>query len=153
MKSRLGKIYAGFGFGPIQSALFLYEAYQTGNFSRFAVVDIDEKLIETVRKNSGCYTVNIAHPDRIDRATVEGVELFNSREPKEAQTFVEAVAAADEMCTALPSVNIYAAGGETSVANLLARGLNARIGTPYENLPTIVYTAENHNRAAEILGE
>lgn len=153
MKSRRDKIYTGFGFGPIQSALFLYEAYQTGNFSRFAVVDVDEKLIEAVRRNGGRYTVNIARPDRIDRAMVEGVELFNSQIPKEAEQFVEAVAASDEMCTALPSVNIYTAGGETSVVNLLARGLNRRIGTPKENLPTIVYTAENHNRAAEILGE
>ena len=153
MKSRQDKIYAGFGFGPIQSALFLYEAYQTGNFSRFVVVDVDEKLIEAVRKNGGRYTVNIARPDRIDRAMVEGIELFNSQIPKEAQAFVEAVAASDEMCTALPSVNIYAAGGDASVVNLLARGLNARIGTPYESLPTIVYTAENNNQAAEILEE
>jgi mannitol-1-phosphate 5-dehydrogenase len=84
---------------------------------------------------------------------VEGVELFNSRNPKEAEQFVEAVAASDEMCTALPSVNIYTAGGDTSVVNLLARGLNARLGSSRESLPTIVYTAENHNRAAEILGE
>ena len=153
MKSRRDKLYTGFGFGPIQSALFLYEAYQTGNFSRFAVVDVDEKLIEAVRRNGGRYTVNIARPDRIDRATVEGVELYNSQIPKEAEQFVEAVAASDEMCTALPSVNIYAAGGETSVVILLARGLKRRIGTPNESLPTIVYTAENHNRAAEILGE
>jgi mannitol-1-phosphate/altronate dehydrogenase len=153
MKSSQDKIYAGFGFGPIQSALFLYEAYQTGNFSRFAVVDVDEELIEAVRRNGGRYTVNIARPDRIDRAKVEGVELFNSRDPKEAEQFVEAVAASNEMCTALPSVTIYAAGGETSVVNLLVRGLNRRVGTRIESLPTIVYTAENNNRAAEILGE
>ena len=84
MKSRPGKIYAGFGFGPIQSALFLYEAYRTGNFSRFAVVDIDDKLIQAVRQNRGRYEVNIARPDRIDRATVEGVELFDSRIAAEA---------------------------------------------------------------------
>jgi mannitol-1-phosphate/altronate dehydrogenase len=153
MKSRQDKIYAGFGFGPIQSALFLYEAYQTGNFSRFAVLDIDEKLIEAVRGNGGCYTVNIARPDRIDRATVKGVELFNSQNKKEADQFVESAAASDEMCTALPSVNIYTAGGDTSVVSLLARGLNSRSGTANENLQTIVYTAENNNRAAEILEE
>lgn len=153
MKSSQEKIYAGFGFGPIQSALFLYEAYQTGAFSRFAVVDIDEKLIEAVRENGGRYTVNIARPDRIDIATVEGVELYNSQNPNEAERFVESVAASDEMCTALPNVSIYAAGGDTSVVSLLARGLNQRIGTRDESLQTIVYTAENHNRAAEILGE
>jgi mannitol-1-phosphate/altronate dehydrogenase len=153
MKSGAGKIYTGFGFGPIQSALFLYEAYRTGNFGRFAVVDIDEQLIAAVRENGGRYTVNIARADRIDRATVEGVELFNSTVAEEAESFVEAVAASDELCTALPSVNIYAAGGEASVVNLLARGLGARGGTIRETLPTIIYTAENNNRAAEILGD
>jgi len=59
MKSGRGKIYAGFGFGPIQSALFLYEAYRTGNFSRFAVVDIDERLIRALRRNGGRYCLNM----------------------------------------------------------------------------------------------
>jgi mannitol-1-phosphate/altronate dehydrogenase len=153
MKSERGKTYAGFGFGPIQSALFLYEAYRTGNFSRFAVVDIDEGLIEAVRENGGRYIVNIARQERIDKATVEGVELFNSTVAGEAEQFVEAVAASDELCMALPSVSVYTAGGETSVVNLLARGLYARSCTPGEKLPTIVYTAENNNRAAEILSE
>ena len=49
MKSRRDKLYTGFGFGPIQSALFLYEAYQTGNFSRFAVVDVDGSSFTTHR--------------------------------------------------------------------------------------------------------
>jgi mannitol-1-phosphate/altronate dehydrogenase len=153
MKSGRRKTYAGFGFGPIQSALFLYEAYRSGNFSRFAVVDIDERLIGAVRRNGGRYTVNIARQRRIDRATVEGVELFNSTVAEEAESFVKAVAASDELCTALPSVDIYSVGGKTSVVNLLVRGLGARKGTAAETLPTIVYTAENNNRAAEILSE
>ena len=151
MKSGRGKVYAGFGFGPIQSALFLYEAYRTGTFNRFAVVDVDEQLIAAVRRNGGRYTVNIARRSRIDRATVEGVELFNSRVPEQADSFLDAVAASEELCTALPSVSVYAAGGNSSVANLLARGLAARSGTAQESLPTIVYTAENNNRAAQIL--
>jgi mannitol-1-phosphate 5-dehydrogenase len=152
MKSGPGKVYAGLGFGPIQSALFLYEAYKTGNFSRFAVADIDERLIRAVRGNRGRYTVNIARRRRIDRATVEGVELFDVTVPAEAESFVEAVAASEELCTALPSVSAYTASAEASPVNLLARGLRARSGTSTEMLPTIVYTAENNNRAAEILG-
>jgi mannitol-1-phosphate 5-dehydrogenase len=152
MKSGPGKVYAGLGFGPIQSALFLYEAYKTGNFSRFAVADIDERLIRAVRGNRGRYTLNIARRRRIDRATVEGVELFDVTVPAEAESFVEAVAASEELCTALPSVSAYTAGAEASPVNLLARGLRARSGTSTEMLPTIVYTAENNNRAAEILG-
>ena len=154
MKSGRKKTYAGFGFGPIQSALFLYEAYRCGNFGRFAVVDIDERLIAAVRRNGGRYTVNIAGQRRIDRATVEGVELFNSTVAEEAERFVEAVAASDELCTALPSVSVYAAGAQASVAGLLARGLAARDRTAaQESPPTVVYTAENNNRAAEILSE
>jgi mannitol-1-phosphate/altronate dehydrogenase len=91
--------------------------------------------------------VNIARPDRIDRFTVEGVELCNPREPEGRRKIVAAVAASNELCTALPSVAVYPAGGESSVADLLAEGLAARSGA----LPTIVYTAENHNHAAEIL--
>lgn len=153
MKSGKGRIYAGFGFGPIQSALFLYEAYQAGNFGRFAVADIDGQLIDAVRRNGGRYTVNIARRSRIDRATVEGVELFNTRVPQEAESFLDALAASEELCTALPSVSVYSAGGQSSMVNLLARGLAARSGTDRESLHTIVYTAENNNRAAQILGE
>jgi len=145
------KTFAGFGFGPIQSALFLYEASRSGNFSRFAVVDVDRELIAAVRGNGGRYTVNIARPDRIDQAVVEGVELFDSRDAAEARAFVRVVAVADEMCTALPSVSVYTAGGESSVAGLLASGLASRAGTARESLPTVVYTAENNNHAAEIL--
>jgi mannitol-1-phosphate/altronate dehydrogenase len=143
--------FAGFGFGPIQNALFLYEAARSGNFSRFAVVDVDRELIEAVRRNGGRYTLNIARVDRIDRDTVEGVELFDSRDPAEAQAFAEAVSEADELCTALPSVSVYTAGDEHSAAGLLAAGFSARLGTERENLPSVIYTAENNNHAAEIL--
>lgn len=143
------KRFVGFGFGPIQSALFLYEAFRSGNFSGYTVVEIDRELVAAGRENGGRYTVNIARPDRIDRFTVEGVQLCNPQEPEGRRRIVAAVAAADEMCTALPSVNIYPSGGLTSVVSLIAEGLSARS----EPLPTIIYTAENHNRAAEILEE
>jgi mannitol-1-phosphate 5-dehydrogenase len=142
-----GKSFAGFGFGPIQSALFLYEAYRSGNFTTFTVADIDQDLVEAVRANCGRYTVNVARPDRIDRFTVEGVGLCNPQEPEGRRTIVEAVAGSDELCTALPSVAAYPAGGSASVASLLAEGLAAR----ERALPTIIYTAENHNHAAEML--
>ncbi len=142
-----GKTFVGFGFGPIQSALFLYEARLSGNFDRYVVVDIDRELVEAVRAGGGSYTVNIARPDRVDRFTVEGVEIYDPREAGEASRILQAVAGSDELCTALPSVRIYGAGGRASVASLLAGGLAAR----RRSFPTIVYTAENNNRAAEIL--
>ncbi len=144
------KTFVGFGFGPIQSALFLYEAYRAGGFARFVVADVDRVLVRALRSSGGRYTVNIARRDGVDRAVVEGVELLDPGEACDRERIVQAVAAADEMCTALPSVAAYApcaAGGECSPSRLLARGLSRR-ETP---LPTILYTAENHNHAAEIL--
>ncbi len=154
MAGRRDKRFVGFGFGPIQSALFLYEAYRSGNFVSFTVADVDRELVEAVRAAGGRYTVNIARPERIDRFTVEGVQLYDSRTPEGRQAIVQAVAGADELATALPSVAVYAAGGDSSVADLLAEGLAVRraasrgTGDP---APAIVYAAENHNRAAEIL--
>jgi len=148
------KSFVGFGFGPIQSALFLYEAYRSGNFSSFSVADVDGELVRAVRAGGGRYTVNVARPDGIDRFTVEGVELHDSRTPEGRRAVVEAVAASDELATALPSVAVYTAGGQSSVADLLAAGLAARREAgrlPPGGLPTVVYTAENNNHAAEIL--
>jgi len=153
MAGQRGKRFVGFGFGPIQSALFLYEAYRSGNFASFSVADVDRELVEAVRAGGGRYTVNIARSDRIDRFTVEGVELHDSRDPEGRRAILAAAAASDELCTALPSVAVYTAGGEASVASLLAAGLAARRRAGGEPLPTIVYTAENHNHAAEILEE
>jgi len=153
MAGERGKRFVGFGFGPIQSALFLYEAYRSGNFASFSVADVDRELVEAVRAGGGRYTVNIARSDRIDRFTVEGVELHDSRDPEGRRAIVAAVTEADELCTALPSVAVYTAGGQASVASLLAAGLAARRRAGGEPLPTVVYTAENHNHAAEILEE
>ena len=146
-----GKRFVGFGFGPIQSALFLYEACRSGHFTGYTVADVDGELVEAVRAGGGRYTVNIARPDRIDRFTVEGVELHDSRTAEGRRAIVAAVAESDELCTALPSVGIYTAGGEASVVSLLAAGLEARRQAGGAPLPTIVYTAENHNHAAEVL--
>ncbi len=154
MAGRRDKRFAGFGFGPIQSALFLYEAYRSGNFVSFAVADVDHELVQAVRAAGGRYTVNIARPDRIDRFTVEGAQLHDSRDAEGRRAMVQAVAEADELATALPSVAIYTAGGESSVVELVAAGLAARrsagrgAGGPAQ---AILYTAENHNHAAEIL--
>ena len=41
-------VFVGFGFGPIQSGLFLNEAFQSGNFSRLVVAEIDQNLVDAV---------------------------------------------------------------------------------------------------------
>ena len=143
------KTFVGFGFGPIQSALFLYEAFRSGHFSRFVIAEVDARIVEAVRSANGCYTINIALPDRIEQATISGVELLNPAVPADRQQVLQAIAQSDELATSLPSVAFYDTGGHTSVARTLAEGLALR-HSPH---PTIIYTAENHNHAAELLHE
>jgi mannitol-1-phosphate 5-dehydrogenase len=144
-----GKTFVGFGFGPIQSALFLYEAYCSGNFARYVIAEVDAALVDAVRAAGGRYAINIAHPDRIEQVAVEGVRLCQPGEESDRQELVQAIAAADEMATALPSVRFYDTGDAASVARLLADGLQRREASK----PAIIYAAENHNHAAEILTE
>ncbi|MBM3790921.1 MAG: hypothetical protein FJW35_11320, partial [Acidobacteria bacterium] len=61
-----GKTFVGFGFGPIQSALFLYEAYRSGNFERYVIAEIEAVLVSAVRAAGGRYAINIAHPEGIE---------------------------------------------------------------------------------------
>lgn len=145
---RGGKTFVGFGFGPIQSALFLYEAYRSGNFDRYVVAEVDETLVRDVQAD-GRYAINIAHPDGIEQVVVEGVRLCRPSDPSDREELVEAIAHADEMATALPSVRFYDTGDAASPAQLLADGLARRDASR----TAIVYAAENNNHAAEILGE
>lgn len=147
MSTNNKKTFVGFGFGPIQSALFLYEAYRSGNFSRFVVSEIDQALVDAVRANDGRYAINVARKDRIDQFTLEGIELYNPRHDDDREKIIAAVAESDEMATALPSIKIYSAGGETGVVGLLAAGLAGSESVR----PKIIYAAENHNHAAEVL--
>jgi mannitol-1-phosphate 5-dehydrogenase len=144
----MNKTFAGFGFGPIQSGLFCYEAKVSGHFERFVVAEIDDRIVRSVRQAGGRYTVNIARPDRIDPFVVEGVELLNPAAAEDRQALLAAIAEADEIATCLPSVRFYDAG-DASVARLLAEGLAART----EPIPTVIYASENHNHAAELLHE
>lgn len=147
--ARRRKTFVGFGFGPIQSGLFLYEAYCSGNFERYVIAEIDATLVAAVRAASGRYAINIAHPDRIEKVAVAGVRICNPAAPSDRMELLEAIAAADEMATALPSVRFYDTGDAASVVQLLADGLQQR----KQAKPAILYAAENHNRAAEILFE
>ena len=137
------KRFVGIGFGPIQSALFLLEAFRSGNFGRFVVVEVDPAVVAAVRAAGGRYTVNVAHTDRIEKVTVEGVELLNPTDPADRAAAVAAIAEADELATALPSVAFY----ERGVSALIAEGLERRT----KPAPLLIYTAENHNHAAEHL--
>jgi mannitol-1-phosphate 5-dehydrogenase len=143
------KTFVGFGFGPIQSALFLYEAFRSGRFSRFVIAEVDAGIVQAVRSAGGRYTLNLACPDRIEQDTVAGVELYHPGVAEDRQRILAAIAESDELATSLPSVSYFDDGGPASVARLLAEGLSRRT----RSHPTIVYTAENHNHAAELLQE
>ncbi len=139
-------IFTGFGFGPIQSALFAKEAFQSGNFERIVVAEVDAALVAALKANRGNYCINVARPDGIETVEIEGVELLNPSDPVDRAALLEALKSSTEIVTSLPSVDFFETGGDNSVASLIAQAL-AESCAP----ATIVYTAENNNHAAEIL--
>lgn len=142
--------FVGFGFGPIQAGLFLTEAFQSGAFDRLVVAEVVPAVVAAVSAAGG-FTVNIGHADHISALRVAPVEIYNPAVPADRAALVAAVAEASELATALPSVATYATGGAASVSAILADGLlrKLELGGP----PAVIYTAENHTRAAELLAE
>jgi mannitol-1-phosphate 5-dehydrogenase len=143
------RTYVGFGFGAIQAGLFLYEAFESGNFRRLVVAEVLPDVVAAVRGESGYYRLNIAHADSVAQAAIGPVEIEDPAHAADRARLVEAIAAAEEIGTAVPSVNFYVSAGEGSLHRLLAEGLRrkARAGGPR----AVIYAAENHNHAAEIL--
>jgi mannitol-1-phosphate 5-dehydrogenase len=138
--------FVGFGFGPIQGGLFAKEAFQSGNFTRIVVAEVDPELVNAVRANKGTYYVNVAKSDRIKVIKVNNVVLLNPNVPDDKQTLLKVLPESTEIATCLPSVEFYESGEDNSVVSLMAEGLkNSKAKA------TIIYTAENNNHAAEIL--
>jgi len=140
--------FVGFGFGPIQGGLFVKEAFQSGNFTRIVVAEIDQQLVDAVRANNGSYYVNVAKADGIEALKIDHIELLNPDVPRDNQILRQVLTESTEIATCLPSVDFYDSGETSSVASLIANGLKNSKATA-----TIIYTAENNNRAAEILQE
>ncbi len=138
------KTFVGFGFGPIQTGLMLYEAVASGAFDGYTVAEVDSRLVRAVRANGDAVSINVAHRDRVETVRLEGMRLRDPADPSDRKALVEAVRRADELATAIPSVSFYASGGDASIAALIAEGA----GPEKER---VVYTAENNNFAAEIL--
>jgi mannitol-1-phosphate/altronate dehydrogenase len=139
-------VFTGFGFGPIQSGLFAKEAFQSGNFTRIVVAEIDADLVGAVRANKGSYYVNVAKTDGIEPLRIDNVELLNPNVTADRQSLLDVLSQSTEIVTCLPSVSFYESGEANSVVSLIAEGLkNSSAGA------TIIYTAENNNHAAEIL--
>jgi mannitol-1-phosphate 5-dehydrogenase len=143
------RTFVGFGLGPIQAGLFLHEAFRSGAFGRLVVAEVMPDIVAAVRAAGGRFSVNIAHSDHIEIAQVEHLEIEDPCSESGQRRMVEAVAEADEIATAVPSVQSYTSPGPGSICRLLAHGLcrKAAMAGPR----AIVYAAENHNHAAEIL--
>lgn len=105
------RTFVGFGFGPIQAGLFLYEAFRSGAFRRLVVGEVLPDVVAAVRDAGGFYSLNIAHSDRVEVAKVGPVEIENPASGSDLRSLVEAVAEAEEIATAVPSVQHYVASG------------------------------------------
>ena len=143
--------FVGFGFGAIQSGLFLYEAYRADPGRKLYVAEVVPEVVSAVRAAGGVCTVNIAQSDRIENARIEGITIGNPHEVDDRQRLIDAIAEASEISTAVPSVAFYSSENPGSLDRILAQGLIRKVETG--GPPAIVYTAENHNHAAEILEE
>ena len=139
--------FVGFGFGPIQAGLMLFEAHQSGNFARFVVAEVDQALVDAVHGSGDTVTINIAGETGIRRVHVPEVRLLNPRVGADRKEIVAAIRSATELATAIPSVELYGAGGDASVAALLAEGATSERAR-------VLYAAENNNYAASrLMGE
>ncbi|HEY54047.1 MAG TPA: hypothetical protein G4N94_11375 [Caldilineae bacterium] len=143
------RTFVGFGFGAIQTGLFLYEAFRSGNFDRYVVAEVLPDVVASIRQAEGRFSINIAHADRIEAALVGPIEIENPLVEADRRRLIDAIAAAEEIATAIPSVRYYASDDPGSLHRILALGLRekARRGGPR----AVVYAAENHNHAAELL--
>ena len=143
------RTYVGFGFGAIQSGLFLYEAYHSGKFKRLVVAEVIPEVISGIRNSGGAATINIAHKDHIEKARIDGLEIKNPNNNEDRLSLIDAIADAEEIGTAVPSVDFYATDLPGSIHRIIAAGLLKKLKN---NGPrAVIYTAENNNHAAEIL--
>jgi len=115
--------YVGFGLGAIQSGLFLYEAYQSGNFKRLIVVEVIPEIVSNIRNHGGRLSLNIAYEDRLEKTTIEGIDIRNPNDPSDRDFLIRAIAESQEIGTAVPSVDFYCNDKPGSIDRLLAEGL------------------------------
>ena len=140
------KNYLGFGFGAVQAGLMLFEAVKSGHFERTVILEINPSLVEAVRKNNHSITVNTATDTGIKKTKISNIEIYNPLSPKDHTAIKDAIYEADEMSTAVPSVDFYDSKKNASIASLLGTFLNTA-------KRQILYASENNNYAAEILAD
>ncbi|MGE4489798.1 MAG: hypothetical protein AB7E95_09675 [Kiritimatiellales bacterium] len=135
------KTFLGIGLGPIQTGIFLNGAFR-GNFDRLVIAEVDAALVEAVRENCGTIQINIASTIAVTTETITGVEIYNPTVLDDREKLVDVAAEADEVATALPSVNFF------KYLDWVRDGFSRQ-----SERRRFVYAAENHNHAAEALGE
>ncbi len=135
------RTFLGIGMGPIQTGIFVAGAAK-GKFDRIVIAEIDDRLRVPVHA-AGTISVNIAEADSVRTETYGPVEVYNSNDPEELKKLIEAAAEADELATALPSVNFF-----KFPAPWLVEGFKKQ-----PDRVRFIYTAENNNHAAEALQE
>ena len=101
------RTFVGFGFGAIQAGLFLYEAYRSGNFRRLVVAEVQPGVVKALRDSSGRYSVNVAHQDHIEFEEIGRLRSQTLKHRRARNSSHRAVAEADEIATALPSIRFY----------------------------------------------
>lgn len=143
------RTFIGFGFGAIQAGLFLYEAFRSGNFGRLIVAEVMPNVVKALRQSSGQYTINVAYRDRVEAVEIGPAQIASPEDQRDCEILAAGVADAAEIATALPSVAYYASNSPGSVHRILAEGLRRKAAS--DGPPAVVYAAENHNHAAEIL--
>jgi len=143
------KSFLGFGFGAIQAGLFLREAANTGNFKRMVIAEIQPEIVASIRSENGKFRINTAYQDHIEQEEIGLVEIYNPNIPEERENIIRAAGEADEISTAIPSVAFYTSESAGSIDRTIAEAI--RIKKKNAGPSCVIYTAENHNRAAEIL--
>ncbi|MFZ6030681.1 MAG: hypothetical protein ACOYYS_23495 [Chloroflexota bacterium] len=143
------RTFVGFGFGAIQAGLFLKEAFESGCFGRLVVAEVVPEIVAAVRGNGGNYWLNTAHIDRVEKSEIGPIEIFDPSIEPQRLALIEAIAQAEEIATAVPSVSFYTSESAGSIHRLLAAGLRQKAGAGGPR--AVIYAAENHNHAAELL--
>lgn len=149
MVQRGNATFVGFGFGAIQAGLFCYEAARSKAFRHLVVAEIVPNVIADLRAVGGMYTVNVAHADHIEAVKVGPVQMENPTLYADRARLVEAIAAAQEIATAVPSVRAYRSAGKSSLHRVLAEGLQRKVAVA--GPLAVIYAAENHPHAAALL--
>lgn len=133
-------LFLGIGLGPIQTGIFLSGASK-GKFDRIVIAEVDNKLKDAVNACGGNVSINIAKDNAVYAETYANVEVYNPLDADDLKKLIEAAADASELATALPSVKFF-----PQIAAWLKQGFAMQ---PQRR--RFIYTAENHNHAAEEL--